>query len=108
MTTINLSRINRYRSAPWVVFGDVRYPPGGTFGPRVQQDFQIVIIYEGEARITIDGQELYVPGHHAALLLPTRCELFHFAATEATRHTWCAIAPAIVPPDLQEKIGRVN
>ena len=100
--------MNRRRSAPRVAFGDVHYPPGSTLGPRVQQDFQIVIIYEGEARVTIDGQELYVPGHHAALLLPTRRELFHFAASEATRHTWCAIAPAIVPPDLQVKIGTVS
>ncbi len=108
MTTVNLSRMNRHRSAPGVVFGDVRYPPGSTLGPRVQQDFQIVIIYEGEARIAIDGQELHVPRHHAALLLPTRRELFHFATAGETRHTWCAIAAAIVPSELRSKLGAVS
>ena len=100
--------MNRHRSAPRVVFGDVRYPPGGTFGPRIQQDFQIVIIYDGEARIAIDGQELYVPSHHAALLLPARRELFHFATAQETRHTWCAIAPASVPAELRSKLGEVR
>jgi AraC family transcriptional regulator of arabinose operon len=90
------------------VFGDVRYPPGSTLGPRVQQDFQIVIIYEGEARIDIDGQELYVPGHHAALLLPARRERFLFATAAETRHTWCAVAPASVPPDLQSALRGVS
>jgi AraC-like DNA-binding protein len=108
MTTVNLSRMNRHRSAPLVVFGDVRYLPGSTLGPRIQQDFQIVIVYEGEARIEIDDQEVFVPGHHAALLLPARRERFHFAVSGETRHTWCAVAPAIVPPALQSELAAVN
>lgn len=30
-----------------VTFGDVVYEPGGIFGPRVQRDFQMVILHSG-------------------------------------------------------------
>ena len=90
---VNISRMNRHRQSSLVVFGDVEYPPGGALGPRIQQDYQLVLIYEGEVRIRIDDAVVQVPEQHAILLLPQRREQFQFALRRPTHHTWCAIAP---------------
>jgi len=107
MAITNLSRINRRRAAPAVTFGDVVYPQGGMLGPRVQQDYQLVIIYEGEARVQVESDELTVLSQHVALLLPGRRETFQFAREHATHHTWCAVTPQAVPPDIQEAAARL-
>lgn len=100
-----MSRMNRHRASSHVVFGDVEYPPDGAFGPRMQQHYQLVLIYEGEARIQIEDTVVWVPEQHAVLLLPHRREQFQFARTRSTHHTWCAIAPQLVPPELQIKLA---
>ena len=104
MTILNLSHMNRSRSTRRVTFGDVLYQPGGICGPRVQLDFQLVVIYAGEARIQVQETERYVPSQHATLLLPQHRELFRFAPTCATHHSWCAITPLAVPEDLQQQL----
>ena len=35
--------------------GTVVYPPGGKFGPRIQQDLQLVMLHTGSLEIDIDG-----------------------------------------------------
>ncbi len=105
---MNISRMNRHRASQHVVFGDVEYPPDGAFGPRIQQHFQLVLIYEGEARIQVEHTVLQVPEQHAVLLLPHRREQFQFARTRPTHHTWCAVAPQIVPSDLQARLAELT
>ena len=97
----NLSHMNRLRpsapSQPLVTFGDVVYKPGGECGPRVQQDYQLVVVYEGEAQIAVDGQEHVLPAQHVALMQPHRQEHYRFAAHGYTHHSWCAVHPDLVP-----------
>lgn len=104
MTTLNLSQKNRSRATPRVAFGDVRYDPGGSCGPRIQRDFQLVVIYAGDARIDVAATELCLPAQHVTLLLPDRREFFRFSATQPTHHSWCAITPTAVPPLFQERL----
>ena len=96
----NLSHMNRLRpsapSQPLVTFGDVVYEPGGICGPRVQQDYQLVVMYEGEAQITVDGQEHVLPAQYDALMRPHRQEHFRFAEQRRTHHSWCAVQPDLV------------
>jgi AraC-like DNA-binding protein len=103
---LNLSRTNRHRSSAHATFGDVVYSPGGTCGPRVQQDYQLVIIYAGDVTIRIDESDLYVPAQHTVLLLPQRREHFRFSPTRATHHAWCAITPGAVPVELRRTLQR--
>ena len=105
MITINMSIMNRKRTSPDVVFGDTRYPPGGKFGPRIQQRYQVVVMNEGEAHIEIDDDELHVPEHHAVLLMPHHREMFTFTRSRSTRHTWCEIAPECIPTKLQTTLN---
>ncbi|UVI31971.1 AraC family transcriptional regulator [Paenibacillus spongiae] len=76
--------------------GSIVYPPGGRFGPRIQQDVQLVMLYTGEMIVTIDGQELRVQPGHVVLLKPGHEESFIFSRTEETWHRWIAVhAPAL-------------
>lgn len=96
----NISKQLRHASAGRVTFGDVMYEPGGSFGPRVQPDFQLVVIESGEARVGIDEEETMLAKGDACLLLPGRREMFHFAARSRTHHTWCSVAPDLMDADL--------
>ena len=81
------------RSSGATTFGAVGYPPGGTFGPRLQQDCQVVSVDRGEARVWIDDAPLRVAAGESALLRPGATERFAFARDSPTRHRWCAVSP---------------
>lgn len=98
----NLTRTIRRAAANGVFFGEVQYRPGGVCGPRVQSDFQLVAIEQGEAHIEIEGDTLDVPAQHVALMLPGRREFFRFTPDADTHHTWCAVPPGLV----REELGR--
>jgi AraC-like DNA-binding protein len=69
--------------------GDVAYPPGGRLGPRWQRDFQLVLVHEGSARISVDGvARPPLRAGSVGLLLPGHREQFAFAGDSPTRHSW--------------------
>ncbi len=81
--------------------GSVVYPPGGKFGPRIQQDIQLVMLYTGEMNVTIDGRLLSVSPGHVALLRPGRLENFIFSKSEQTWHRWIAVRVSVVDERLR-------
>jgi AraC family transcriptional regulator, arabinose operon regulatory protein len=72
--------------------GSVVYPPGGKYGPRVQQDLQLVLLHTGSMKVDIDGSLLNVPRGHVALLQPGHTEFFSFSETKQTWHRWIAVS----------------
>jgi AraC-like DNA-binding protein len=103
----NISLVNTGESPPEVTFGDVWYAPGGAFGPRVQGDYQLVIVLLGEARVWVDGQPQDIPPGSVALLHPGRTERFRFAVRHPTHHTWCAVNPVAVPRPQRRRLARL-
>ena len=95
----NLSNRLRVVEDGGVTFGDVVYGAGEGFGPRWQADFQLVLIVTGSARIAVSGIERVVRAGEVTLLRPGREESFAWDAAGRTRHTWCAVAPAVVAGD---------
>lgn len=67
------------------------YPPGGKFGPRVQNDLQLVMLYTGEMNVTIDGRSLHARPGSVVLLKPGHEESFAFSKTEQSWHRWIAV-----------------
>ena len=72
-----------------VFFGNVMYDAGGTYGPRIQEHLQIVIISSGEAIVTVDGDGLRLEQGEVALLKQGHEEFFEFTKTAKTYHSWC-------------------
>lgn len=77
--------------------GSIVYPPGGRYGPRIQQDIQLVLLYTGEMNVTIDGRLLHVQPGHAVLLKPGHEETFIFSKTEETWHRWISVKVSPIP-----------
>ncbi len=85
-----------------VTFGDVLYEPGGMLGPRVQRDFQMVILHSGSLDLRVNRAFLSLAAGTAVLLSPGNQEIFHFSRVRESRHSWCAIKPQAVPRAQQE------
>ncbi|MDB6169532.1 MAG: transcriptional regulator, AraC family [Verrucomicrobia bacterium] len=83
-----------------MVFGDVVYDPGGTCGPRLQSDYQLVVLGEGDARVDVDGRMVRIDAGQVGLFRPGRREFFRLSAGRKTHHTWCAVHPSLVNPAL--------
>ena len=102
--TENISLVNLPRRAPGVYFGDVIYAPGGKHGPRIQRDYQLVIVHLGTAEVDFNSKHCMIPPGSVALMLPGRREHFRFSLRHQTHHTWCAIAPEKVPHPLRRRL----
>src|SRR5271156_1079789 len=102
LLTRTYARMQRGR----VVVGDVLYSKGGSFGPRRQLDFQLVVIHEGFLSLTLDRKVIEVPEGHGVLLSPGHLEHFHFARQQETRHSWVAIKPTLLSTKIRQELQR--
>ncbi|HWD40941.1 MAG TPA: helix-turn-helix transcriptional regulator [Fimbriimonas sp.] len=100
----NLSEINRLVLSPSVVFGETTYKANGACGPRIQSDFQLVVILEGAAKVKLAGSVLQIPVNHVALMRPGKQEHFLFDAAGPTHHTWCAVPPQEAPAGFEQRV----
>ena len=93
---------NRRSQTAEVVFGEVLYQPGGFCGPRVQGDFQLVVMQSGQGRLTLNETVYPLKTGFAYLLLPGGREYFEFATDKETHHFWCIVRPGAMPRNLQK------
>lgn len=91
-----------------VVIGDVLYARGGSFGPRLQTDYQLVVVHSGSLTLTIDREVMEVPETFGILLSPGHVESFCFARDCETRHSWIALAPDTLAPPLRLELDRLR
>ncbi|MDB6092538.1 MAG: AraC family transcriptional regulator [Verrucomicrobia bacterium] len=100
MALQNIPKRLRFARSAQVLFGDVVYEPGGTCGPRVQQDYQLVVLVEGDAKVDVAGREVAILAGQVGLFRPGLREFFRLSEKRKTHHTWCSVAPALVGGDL--------
>ncbi len=101
-----VSWVNRSVRAGHTRFGQVVYQPGGFCGPRIQRDFQLVVLHSGECAVKIgDTRHELRPGM-AYLFLPGRREQFRFSARHETHHSWCSVEPGFIPAPLRRQLRR--
>lgn len=97
----NISRVNLRMRRGAVVFGEVLYSSGGICGPRVQHDYQLVILHRGELDLRLDDQQIEIAAPQAILLSPGYREHFVFSRDCETHHSWCSIDAGAVPQKLR-------
>jgi AraC-like DNA-binding protein len=84
-----MARMRELLSEVDVSAGEITYPPGGTLGPRRQDDLQLVLVHRGNAVIEIDDAPPFtVEAGEVALLLPGHRETFGF---DGTHHSWIQV-----------------
>ncbi len=91
-----------------VVIGDVLYAQGGSFGPRLQTDYQLVVVHSGSLTLTVDDEVLEVPETFGILLSPGRVESFCFARDRETRHSWVALGAEVLSESLCRELDRLR
>ncbi|ANE48514.1 hypothetical protein SY83_22005 [Paenibacillus swuensis] len=74
-----------------VYAGNIVYPPGGSYGPRKQQDIQLVLVHSGSMEVTVDGVLHQVLPGQVLLLKPQHQEWFKFSSHQETWHRWISV-----------------
>jgi AraC-like DNA-binding protein len=103
-----ISKRLRSAESTGVFFGDVVYEAGGHFGPRLQQDYQLVALVEGGVAVEVDGRRRDLKAGQVGLFLPGGRETFTFDVNRKSHHTWCAVRPELVSPDLAAACQRAT
>jgi AraC-like DNA-binding protein len=98
---INISRTNLRMRRGRVVFGEVLYAPGGACGPRVQRDYQLVVLHRGELDLQWDDLPIHLAAPQSILLSPGHREHFIFSREHETHHSWCSLDAQAVPKKLR-------
>ena len=97
----NISRVNLRMRRGAVVFGEVIYSPGGVCGPRLQHDYQLVILHRGKLDLHLDDQRIAVAAPGGILLSPGHREHFIFSPDRESHHSWCSIDAGAIPQKLR-------
>ncbi|MFC4779433.1 helix-turn-helix domain-containing protein [Paenibacillus sp. GCM10023252] len=71
--------------------GTIVYPPGGRYGPRIQQDLQLVLLHTGSLQLTINGERHTIKPGQAVLLTPGQQEYFAFSDEGDSWHRWITL-----------------
>jgi AraC family transcriptional regulator of arabinose operon len=90
--------------SPRVVFGQVRYQPGGYCGPRIQRDYQLVLLHSGSCAVRVDRTRRELAAGAVALFRPGHREEFHFDPRLETHHAWCSVRPDFLPAALRREL----
>lgn len=97
---VNITRVNHARRGKAAVFGEAYYKPGGVCGPRVQRDWQLVILLSGSAVSCVDDERREMGPGMVTLQVPGQVETVLYDPEAPTHHTWIAISPEAVGDDL--------
>ena len=84
----NISKMKKFNRKNVYTWGEIIYNPQTTFGPRIQDKFQLVLVHQGCADVRINDEWLQVNAGEVVLLMPGREELFRFSKDESTHHSW--------------------
>jgi len=78
------------------LFGKAVYPPGGRFGTRLQNDYQLFILISGGLHLKVERTSYELAPGDAILLRPGRREFFRFSDQSESEHSWCHMAPSLL------------
>jgi AraC family transcriptional regulator of arabinose operon len=92
---------NRRLHTAHVVFGEVLYAPGGSCGPRVQRDYELVVLRSGYGSVELNGRTVSLKPGIVYLFVPGGREHFQFAPAQETHHAYCSITPTALPEEVR-------
>ncbi len=95
---------NRRMHTPNAVCGEVLYEPSGVCGPRVQQDFELVLLHSGECEVSVDKAVHTLTVGAVYRFLPGGHEHFRFSPTKETHHSYCSIHSDFMPRRFQQAL----
>jgi AraC family transcriptional regulator of arabinose operon len=105
----NIAWDDRSVRSPRVIFGQISYLPGGFVGPRIQRDYELIVLHSGSCEVRIDGN----PGRSldpglAYLFRPGHLEHFLYDERGHSNHAWCSVSPGFLPDALRRGLDTVQ
>lgn len=97
---------NRQARSGRTCIGEILYEPGGSCGPRVQRDYQLVFLHSGELAVHVDSRRHTLAAGCVGLFLPGHREHFLFSTKTKTHHSWCSVAPKFMPAPMRRLLRR--
>ncbi len=92
---------NERVSTERVIIAEVRYPPGGHYGPRRQRFYQLVQLHSGSCRVTVDKKVRTLAVDTVCFFRPGRREFWEFSPDCETHHSWCEVLPSCMPKNMR-------
>lgn len=102
----NLCWVNKRLHTANIVIGEAMYAPGGVCGPRVQRDFQLVILHSGQCCVTVDEERRELLAGRVYLFAPGHKEHFRFSLSQQTHHSYCSIRPGFLTQGMRQRLRR--
>jgi AraC family transcriptional regulator of arabinose operon len=96
--------VNRRVHTANAVFGEVLYEPGGGCGPRVQRDFELILIHSGEGHVTLNKVVHHIKAGTVSLFTPGNHDYFQYSTYTETHHSWCTIRSMFMPKNLRNQL----
>jgi AraC-like DNA-binding protein len=81
----------------------IRYPPGATYGPRINDNYEFIWIVRGNCRIEIDGRSYDSPPNSVFLLQPRQRIFFEWDKTQTTVQGYIQFTLQTPIPGLEEE-----
>jgi hypothetical protein len=91
-----------------VSVGEVLYPPGGSYGPRIQPTIELVWLIRGEMTVWIDGVPRSAAAGTVAILFPGHEERFAFSRSSETYHQWAHISVPTLPASIYARLTQLT
>jgi AraC family L-rhamnose operon regulatory protein RhaS len=98
--------VNRRISTHHVVIGEVLYQPGGFAGPRRQESYELMLLFSGSCRATVDKQTMELRPDTVYLFHPGHRETLHFSEQNETHQCWCKVEPARLPAEVRRALAK--
>jgi len=95
-----LSAEDIFRRCRRYAFWEIKYPPGATHGPRIQDGLQILIVHDTTIHAEAEDRTMSIDPGEAGLFLPGRREFFRFGEKRGTHMSWCSVS---APPELMKR-----
>jgi AraC-like DNA-binding protein/quercetin dioxygenase-like cupin family protein len=90
------------------LFGRAVYLPDGRYGPRIQRAFQLVVLTQGNLRVTVDKISHELAPGEAILQHPGSREFYRFSPNTESIHTWCEVSPSLLSPADRRRLLRTR
>ncbi|MBT1154086.1 helix-turn-helix transcriptional regulator [Aminobacter anthyllidis] len=78
-------------------FGEAVYPVGGVYGPLTGNYVALLMVHEGTAKATCDGNITIVEAGECGLFLGEQLSLFEYEKGKRNKVSWCEAFPVNLP-----------
>lgn len=78
-------------------FGEADYSTGGVYGPLTRRYVTLLMMHEGSAKVTCDGEVTIVENGQCGFILCEGVSLFEYEKGQRDRVSWCEGFPASLP-----------